>query len=53
MKALKSWIFGLAVTVVLFGASASQASAQVVVRAGPDHPHHHHRHHSYHHYHHN
>jgi hypothetical protein len=52
MKALKNWLVGIVVVVALIGASASPATAQVVVRVGQDHPHHyHHRHH--HHNHHN
>jgi hypothetical protein len=51
MKAMKRWLFGLALVVVLFSTSASPASAQVVLRVGQDHPHHyHHRHHHHHHY---
>ena len=52
MKALKSWLFGIALVVVLFSASASPASAQVLVRVGQDHPHHYHHRYHRHHYHH-
>jgi hypothetical protein len=52
MKALKSWLFGLALVIVLFSTSASPASAQVVVRVGQDHPHHYHHRYHHHHYHH-